>query len=64
MNLVMEFAEDSLFGLKQKFQIFKEKEVIEITRQLLLALEYLHRMKIVHADVKLENIMIANVVIE
>jgi serine/threonine protein kinase len=49
----MEFAEDSLFALKQKFGIFKEKEVIEIIRQLLLALEYLHSQQIVHADVKL-----------
>ena len=30
-------------------------------RQLLLALEHIHRMNIVHADIKLENIMIANV---
>lgn len=59
--MVMEYAEDSLFALKQKFGTFKEKEVIEVIRQLLQALEYLHSHHIVHADVKLENIMISNV---
>lgn len=58
----MEFAEDSLFALKQQFQIFKEKEVLEVIRQLLQALSHLHTHQIVHADVKLENIMISNVV--
>jgi hypothetical protein len=31
----MEYAEESLYNLKAKFKIFKEKEVIEILRQLL-----------------------------
>ncbi len=57
----MEFAEDSLFQLKQKFSIFKEKEVVEVVRQLLNGLGYLHAHGIVHADVKLENVMISNV---
>lgn len=57
----MEYAEDSLFALKQRFGTFKEKETVEIMRQLLLALEHIHRQGIVHADIKLENIMIANV---
>ena len=57
----MEYAEDSLFSLKQRFTHFKEKEVLEVVRQLLNGLNYLHKLAIVHADVKLENIMIANV---
>lgn len=57
----MEYAEDSLFALKQKFTVFKEKEVLEVARQLLNGLAYLHARGIVHADVKLENIMISNV---
>lgn len=57
----MEYAEDSLFSLKQRFTLFKEKEVLEVVRQLLNGLNYLHKLGIVHADVKLENIMIANV---
>ncbi len=28
INIVMEFAEDSLFNLKTKFKVFKEKEII------------------------------------
>lgn len=49
----MEYAEDSLFALKQRFLVFKEKEILEVVRQLLNGLQYLHRMGIVHADVKL-----------
>jgi serine/threonine protein kinase len=41
--------------------VFKEKEVVEVVRQLLNGLAYLHSRNIVHGDVKLENIMIANV---
>jgi mitogen-activated protein kinase kinase kinase 1 len=57
----MEYAEDSLFNLKQKFLVFKEKEILEVVRQLLNGLQYLHILGIVHADLKLENIMISNV---
>jgi serine/threonine protein kinase len=64
LNIVLEYAEDSLFALKQKFRIFKEKEILEVIRQLLRGLHYLHSRGIIHADVKLENIMIANVIKE
>ena len=53
VHMVMEFAEDGLFELKQRFNIFKEKEVLEVVRQLLNGLKYLHQRGIVHADVKL-----------
>ena len=49
----MEYAEDSLFNLKQRFLVFKEKEIVEVVRQLLNGLNYLHKLGIVHADVKL-----------
>ena len=35
--------------------------MVEVIRQLLRAIEHIHKKGIVHADVKLENIMIANV---
>lgn len=35
--------------------------MIEVIRQLLVALAYLHSKRVVHADVKLENIMISSV---
>jgi len=60
---LLEYAEDSLFALKQRFTVFKEKEVVEVVRQLLNGLAYLHGRNIVHGDVKLENVMIANVMI-
>ena len=60
---MLEYAEDSLFALKQRFTVFKEKEVVEVVRQLLNGLAYLHGRNIVHGDVKLENVMIANVMI-
>lgn len=35
--------------------------MIEVIRQLLVALAYLHSKRVVHADVKLKNIMISSV---
>lgn len=57
----MEYAEESLFNLKNKFVIFKEKEIVEILRQLLHGLGYMHKSGYIHADIKIENIMIRNV---
>ena len=38
--------------------------MIEVIRQLLVALAYLHSKRVVHADVKLENIMISSGIIK
>ena len=51
--LIMEYAEESLFNLKTKFKIFKEKEVVEILRQLLHGVHYMHKKGFIHADIKI-----------
>ncbi|MBN1899679.1 MAG: protein kinase, partial [Spirochaetes bacterium] len=48
---------ESLFDYMRKGRIFKVKEVIEIARQILEALSYVHGKNIVHRDLKPDNIM-------
>lgn len=59
--IVLEFCQGgTLFQYLQSHQKLSEHQAISITKQLLSALKYLHRHKIVHRDLKLSNILIAN----
>jgi serine/threonine protein kinase len=60
MNLIMELGGDSLKTYIKKSQNRKldEDEATEIFVQLIYALRYLHSKKIVHRDLKLDNILI------
>ncbi|XP_052674047.1 kalirin-like isoform X2 [Crassostrea angulata] len=60
--IVMEFLEvGRLFEFICQRQIFDEIEAADYIRQLLTALQYLHNCRIVHLDVKPENLMVQNV---
>ncbi len=61
--LVMECAkEKNLFHYLSLHGRLSEARAVKITHQLLLALQYLHENRIVHRDVKLSNVLIADVV--
>jgi calcium-dependent protein kinase len=56
MSLVMECAEGGeLFNRVAKLKCFNEKSAADATRQMLLAVHYLHSHGMVHRDLKLEN---------
>ena len=59
VHIVMEYLQgDDLYKLLvQQEKELKEKNVCDITRQLLKALSFIHKKNIVHRDIKPENIL-------
>lgn len=56
LNLVMEcMSGGDLFARVREQKCFTEPDASQATRQMLLAINYLHRLGTVHRDVKLEN---------
>ena len=55
--LVTEFAQGELFEILEDDQSLPEEEVQKIARQLVKALHYLHHNRIIHRDMKPQNIL-------
>ncbi|PRP87636.1 hypothetical protein PROFUN_04663 [Planoprotostelium fungivorum] len=55
--LVMEFMEGGTLTEARRGHDFDESEIAYVAKELLKGLEHIHKMKLVHRDVKSENIM-------
>lgn len=56
----MEYAEKGdLSHLIKKGKLIKEETVIEWTKQLASALYYIHKLKVIHRDIKPQNIFLS-----
>lgn len=61
LNIFLEYVPGgSISSLLAKFGCFSEKVIRVYTRQILHGLDYLHRHKIVHRDIKCANILVDN----
>ncbi|KAL4452973.1 hypothetical protein ABPG73_012917 [Tetrahymena malaccensis] len=57
--VVTEFAQGELFEILEDDRSLPESEVRKIAQQLILALDYLHSNRIIHRDMKPQNILIS-----
>ena len=61
LNIVTEFADGGDLGQKiesQKNQPFKESQILDYITQICLALQHLHKKKIIHRDLKSGNVFL------
>lgn len=62
MFLVLEYqSKGCLLKYVSEKKVFAENQLRVIMEQLLLTLDYMHRRRIVHRDIKLDNILINEV---
>ena len=62
-NIIMEYCEggDVYKKIREKSEEYiKESQIIEWVCQILLSLEYIHSSKIVHRDIKTQNLFLRN----
>ena len=64
LNIVMEYAEHgSLYDLikqrKASNEPFSEDEILNFFTQICLAVQYIHKKKVLHRDIKDENIFLS-----
>jgi fused-like protein len=57
--VVTEFAQGELFEVLEDDRTLPEAEVAAIARQLVAALQYLHSHRVIHRDMKPQNILVA-----
>jgi len=57
--VVTEFAQGELFEVLEDEQRMPEEEVAAIARQLVAALQYLHAHRVIHRDLKPQNVLVA-----
>ena len=61
LNIVTEFADGGDLGQKieqQEKKPFPESEILDYIAQICLALQYIHKRKIIHRDLKCENVFL------
>lgn len=62
----MEYCSDGSLAdiMRNKKQVFEEKEISQIMGQLLEGLQFLHQRNIVHRDIKASNLLMKDGVIK
>lgn len=57
MYILLELGDDDLFNFFTKRETLTEKEILNISFQIICGLKYLKEKNVIHSDIKLENIL-------
>lgn len=58
--MVMELCQHDLYNYVQKHKTISEKEILDIFRQIVSGVKFLHDNGVAHRDIKLENVIFCN----